>query len=128
MAHNVRELARRAAQSIGQAEPIGAGVASYLGVRSRLRRQDLRVLVGCGAGGAIAAAFGAPLTGAFYAFELIIGAYSLANAIPALVDGSDLRGDGNPVSAIQYDLPVIRGMPRDTTKRRSYAPFCLAQT
>ena len=61
---------------------IGAGVASYLGVRSRLRRQDLRVLVGCGAGGAIAAAFGAPLTGAFYAFELIVGAYSLANAIP----------------------------------------------
>src|SRR6202451_1738323 len=61
---------------------IGAGVASYLGVRSRLRRQDLRVLVGCGAGGAIAAAFGAPLTGAFYAFELIIGTYSLANAIP----------------------------------------------
>src|SRR6202020_2435619 len=51
---------------------IGAGVASYLGVRSRLRRQDLRVLVGCGAGGAIAAAFGAPL----------IGAYSLAKAIP----------------------------------------------
>jgi CIC family chloride channel protein len=61
---------------------IGAGVASYLGIGSRLRRQDLRVLVGCGAGGAIAAAFGAPLTGAFYAFELIIGAYSLANAIP----------------------------------------------
>ena len=61
---------------------IGAGVASYLGVSSRLRRQDLRMLVGCGAGGAIAAAFGAPLTGAFYAFELIIGAYSLANAIP----------------------------------------------
>jgi chloride channel protein, CIC family len=61
---------------------IGAGVASYLGIRSRLRRQDLRMLVGCGAGGAIAAAFGAPLTGAFYAFELIIGAYSLANAIP----------------------------------------------
>jgi chloride channel protein, CIC family len=61
---------------------IGAGVASYLGVRSRLRRQDLRMLVGCGAGGAIAGAFGAPLTGAFYAFELIIGNYSLANAIP----------------------------------------------
>src|SRR5579872_7166879 len=61
---------------------IGAGLASYLGVKSRLRRQDLRMFVGCGAGGAIAAAFGAPLTGAFYAFELIIGAYSLANAIP----------------------------------------------
>ena len=61
---------------------IGAGIASSLGVAVALRRQDLRMLVGCGAGGAIAAAFGAPLTGAFYAFELIIGAYSLANAVP----------------------------------------------
>ena len=61
---------------------IGAGLSSYLGARLELRRQDLRMLVGCGAGGAIAAAFGAPLTGAFYAFELIIGAYSLANVGP----------------------------------------------
>ena len=61
---------------------IGGGVASRLGINGRLRRQDLRMLVGCGAGGAIAAAFGAPLTGAFYAFELIIGAYSLAIAGP----------------------------------------------
>ncbi len=48
-------------------------------------------------GGAIAAAFGAPLTGAFYAFELIIGAYSLANAIPvfaaALAATLDHTGD-----------------------------------
>jgi CIC family chloride channel protein len=61
---------------------MGGGLASRLGISGRLRRQDLRMLVGCGAGGAIAAAFGAPLTGAFYAFELIIGAYSLAIAGP----------------------------------------------
>ena len=61
---------------------IGAGVASILGMRLKLRRQDLRMLVGCGAGGAIAAAFGAPLAGAFYGFELIIGAYTLANVVP----------------------------------------------
>jgi chloride channel protein, CIC family len=61
---------------------IGAGVASWLGLDLHLRRHDLRMLVGCGAGGAIAAAFGAPLTGAFYAFELIIGAYTLANVVP----------------------------------------------
>ncbi len=61
---------------------IGGGIASRFGIDSRLRRQDLRTLVGCGAGGAIAAAFGAPLTGAFYAFELIIGNYSLAIAGP----------------------------------------------
>ena len=45
-----------------------------------MRRNDLRLLVGCGAAGAIAAAFNAPLTGAFYAFELVIGTYSLAHA------------------------------------------------
>ena len=59
---------------------IGAGLASRLGLGLRLRRNDLRILVGCGAAGAIAAAFNAPLTGAFYAFELIIGFYSIANA------------------------------------------------
>jgi CIC family chloride channel protein len=63
---------------------IGSAIGSRTGVTIDLRRQDLRTLVGCGAAGAMAAAFGAPLTGAFYAFELIIGVYSLANAAPVL--------------------------------------------
>jgi CIC family chloride channel protein len=41
--------------------------------------------VGCGAAGAIAAAFNAPLTGAFYAFELVIGTYSLTSLAPVVV-------------------------------------------
>jgi CIC family chloride channel protein len=64
---------------------IGAALASRLGRLFRLRRNDLRLLVGCGAAGAIAAAFNAPLTGAFYAFELIIGTYTLATLAPVLV-------------------------------------------
>jgi CIC family chloride channel protein len=56
---------------------LGAGYCSRMGVILRLRRDDLRTLVGCGAAAAIAAAFNAPLAGAFYAFELIIGRYSL---------------------------------------------------
>ncbi len=63
---------------------IGSGLASRLGILLRLRRNDLRIMVGCGAAGAIAAAFGAPLTGAFYAFELIVGVYSIANVAPIL--------------------------------------------
>ena len=61
-----------------------AGIASRLGINFRLRRADLRMLVGCGAAGAIAAAFGAPLTGAFYGFELIIGTYTAATLAPVL--------------------------------------------
>lgn len=66
---------------------ISSGVASRLGIKLNMRRSDLRILVGCGAAGAIAAAFGAPLTGAFYAFELIIGVYSVAN-VTAVMAGS----------------------------------------
>ncbi len=50
-----------------------------------LRRADLRIFVGCGAAAAIAAAFNAPLAGAFYAFELIIGSYTLATLVPVVV-------------------------------------------
>ncbi len=91
---------------------IGAGIASKLGIDLHLRRQDLRMLVGCGAGGAIAAAFGAPLTGAFYAFELIIGAYTLANVGP--VFAATLAGVlttraivGTPYMISAPDAPIL---------------------
>ena len=51
----------------------------------RLRRADLRILVGCGAAGGIAGAFGAPLAGAFYGFELIIGGYTPNSLAPVAV-------------------------------------------
>ncbi|WP_415528596.1 chloride channel protein [Gluconacetobacter sp.] len=61
---------------------IGAATGSRLGRMFRVRREDLRLLVGCGAAGAIGSAFDAPLAGSFYAFELVIGTYSLANLAP----------------------------------------------
>lgn len=64
---------------------IGSALASHLGKVLRVRRNDLRVLVACGAAGAIGAAFNAPLTGAFYAFELVMGTYSLATLAPVTV-------------------------------------------
>jgi CIC family chloride channel protein len=63
---------------------IGSAVGSRVGRLFRVRRADLRLLVGCGAAGAIAAAFNAPLAGAFYAFELVMGTYSLATLAPVM--------------------------------------------
>jgi CIC family chloride channel protein len=57
---------------------MGSGIASWVGRAFRLRRNDLRVLVGCGAAAAIGGAFNAPLCGAFYGIELVIGVYSIA--------------------------------------------------
>ena len=64
---------------------VSSALASRLGRSFRLRRNALRLLVGCGAAGGIAAAFQAPLTGSFYAFELVIGTYSLATLAPVVV-------------------------------------------
>ena len=61
---------------------LGGGMASRIGQAFRLRRGDLRILVGCGAAAAIAGAFGAPLAGAFYGFELVVGTYSVASLAP----------------------------------------------
>src|SRR5471032_2214956 len=58
---------------------LSSGIAASLGRAFHLRRADQRIMVGCGAAGAIAGAFGAPLAGAFYAFELIIGGYTPAS-------------------------------------------------
>ncbi|MFT9387814.1 chloride channel protein [Acetobacter sp.] len=55
---------------------IGAAFGSRIGRNLRLHRADVRMLVGAGTAGAIGAAFDAPLAGAFYAFELIIGSYA----------------------------------------------------
>jgi chloride channel protein, CIC family len=57
---------------------LGSGAASRLGRLLRLRRSDMRLMVGCGAAAAIAGAFSAPLCGAFYGIELVIGTYSIA--------------------------------------------------
>lgn len=62
----------------------GGGCASVLGQLAALRRGDVRILVGAGAGAAIGAAFGAPLAGAFYAFEIVIGAYTPAAIAPVM--------------------------------------------
>lgn len=64
---------------------MGSAIASSIGRSFRLRRSDLRLMVGCGAAGAIGAAFNAPMAGAFYGIELVIGTYTIANLAPVVV-------------------------------------------
>jgi chloride channel protein, CIC family len=91
---------------------LGSAIASRLGRSAELRRDDVRTLVGCGAAGAIAAAFNAPLTGAFYAFELIIGTYTLQSLAPvgiaALTGALVVRGlvGSNPIFVIWHEIVI----------------------
>ena len=63
---------------------ICAAFGSHIGQRLAARRNDMRLLVACGAAGAISAAFSAPLAGAFYAFEVVLGAYTSAGLVPVI--------------------------------------------
>jgi CIC family chloride channel protein len=102
----------------------GAALASGLGRFLQIRRADMRTLVGAGAAGAIAAAFDAPLTGAFYAFELIIAAYTIGALAPVVVASicavsvsrllttplSFQVGFSGSLTATDYVLVIIIGM------------------
>lgn len=65
--------------SAGREGPIvqvGAAVGSKIGGWLRMSDPRVRVLVGCGAAGGIAAAFNAPLAGMFFALEVILQRFS----------------------------------------------------
>ncbi len=87
---------------------IGSAIASRVGHAFRVRRSDLRLLVGCGAAAAISGAFNAPLTGAFYAFELVIGTYTLVSfapvAVAALVSQAVVRALGGNIFEMVADV------------------------
>ncbi|KTD07532.1 chloride channel protein [Legionella jamestowniensis] len=64
---------------------LGAGSLSFIGQKLNLERRDLRILVSCGTGAGIAAIFGAPLAGTFYALELVVGGYAMRALLPTLL-------------------------------------------
>ncbi len=101
---------------------VGSGFASKVGQNFRLRRQDLRLLVGCGAAAAISAAFNSPLTGAFYAFELVIGSYTLQALAP--VASAALCGN-LAIHAIADTRPLFVMPGPVTVHNRDYLIFLL---
>ena len=91
--------------SVGREGPIvqiGSSLASSIGQWVKMPESRLRILVACGAGGAIAATFNAPITGVFFGVEIILREFSIdalftvmlsamiadATAIPFLGDGT----------------------------------------
>lgn len=69
----------------GPAVQLGATVSSFLGQSIGLTRTGLRVMLGCGVAAAISASFNAPIAGAIFAHEAIIGHFSLRAFAPITV-------------------------------------------
>ncbi|HRZ10320.1 MAG TPA: chloride channel protein [Gemmatimonadales bacterium] len=73
------------AGSEGPVAVFGALIASRLSALFRFSGNRTRILVGAGAAAGISAAFNAPLAGAFFALEEILGSFSTAAFAPVVV-------------------------------------------
>ncbi len=74
--------------SVGREGPIvqiGSSAGSALGQLFNLRNSHIKILVGCGAAGAIAATFNTPIAGVIFAIELIIHELRAKSFIPLVI-------------------------------------------
>lgn len=68
----------------GAPKQAGAVVANELSDRAKLSDEQRRLLVACGAGAGMAAAYDVPLGGALFALEVLRGVFALRLLLPAL--------------------------------------------
>ena len=74
--------------SVGLEAPIvltGSALGSNLGRLGRLSEKNMITLVGCGAAGAVAGVFKAPIAGILFVFEVLMLDLTMTTAIPLLI-------------------------------------------
>ncbi|MBO6947368.1 MAG: chloride channel protein [Rhodospirillales bacterium] len=77
-----------AGASVGREGPavhLGASLAGWIARRLHLSRSLSRTLLGCGVAAAVSASFNAPIAGALFATEVVVGQYALKTFAPIVV-------------------------------------------
>ncbi len=74
--------------SVGREGPIvqiGSALGSTIGQWLRVNERRLRTMVGCGAAAGIAATFNAPVAGALFSLEIILGEFTVSRFSPIVI-------------------------------------------
>ncbi len=74
--------------SVGKEDPvvqIGSSIGSTMGQFFKAPEKKIKTLVACGAAAGLAAAFNAPMAGAMFAVEIILGDFGISGFMPIIV-------------------------------------------
>ena len=95
----------------GAPKQTGAVIANAMSDRVRLSDDARRLLVACGAGAGMAAAYGVPLGGALFALEVLRGELALRFVLPAVVTSLVATGVSWEFlpNAPTYQIPAYSG-------------------
>jgi len=107
--------------SVGREGPIvhlGATLGSWLARRLRIPQGQVRRLIGCGVAAGIAASFNAPIAGAVFAIEVVIGKYTLHSFAPVAIS----TVIGTSVSRLYYGSEPAFSIPEHAATSLAQIP------
>ncbi len=106
----------------GPAVHLGAALAANIAKRLKLTRSISRTLLGCGVAAAVAGSFNAPIAGALFANEVVIGHYALKAFAPVVIASVT----GTAISRAYFgDFPAFALPPHAITSYLEFPAFII---
>jgi len=106
----------------GPAVHLGASLAGWFAKHLHLSRSVSRTLLGCGVAAAVAGSFNAPIAGALFANEVVIGHYALKAFAPVVIASVT----GTALSRAYFgDYPAFVLPPHEITSYWEFPAFIL---